>query len=68
MLRGTACSRHGWSRGIGYSGTYGPGGPFIPNMNSPGVQTVGGTISSMTGQVDHCNTEFSISTCKPTRT
>ena len=30
------------SRGTGYSGTDGPGGPFIPNMNCPGGPVLGG--------------------------
>ena len=37
-LKGVACetSRHRWSGGTDYSGTNGPGGPFIPDMDGPG--------------------------------
>ena len=33
---------------LDYSGTDGPGGPFIPNMNGLGGPIVGGNVSSMT--------------------
>ena len=32
----TACGRHRLSGETGYSGTSGPGGPFIPDMDGPG--------------------------------
>ena len=33
---GTACGRYRWSGGTDYSGTNGPGEPFIPDMDGPG--------------------------------
>ena len=49
--RGTACSRHGWSEGTGYSGTNGTvrGDHLLPIQMVRGDRLWGGTIGSMTG-------------------